>query len=514
MSHPRSGAALICALLTLLVAPAAHAAATLKVTDRFANSTLVEITGDDNSQTFDIAVTAAGGGNELTVTLPAGSWTTNVPGTCSQPTGTQVRCPVGAIAVDARLVGGADTATLTSSAANQIAEATFDMADGDDTLTLRGPMRHIPDVDLGNGSDQFDAAQLVPQPECSSCSAQMRGVSVLAGNGVKHLTGTPDPDAHDAVNFDDRTAGVTVDLQDGTIAGGGTISAFEDVYGTSHDDTLRGNGRANVLSGQSGTDILDGRDGNDTFDTDDEHQYFKAFSDSAPFDGTTIYEPAGADTVTCGAGTDTLTADSADTAVTECESRRAGLSGYLTVDKTAVRVGDTVTATAPTFLPAVGGPGTETFGIYWTACRLAGGRQVCDSAGFQDGPVGHYTVKDGDEAVIATASITGPTGGAWRETLIKVGDSAAPGPAVSAPAPESATSTPSTPASNPPSPAPSSAAKAAGTPSSAKPTNKPMTRAQKLAAALKRCAKAKSKSKRAACRHTARRLYGPKKTKK
>ena len=46
-------------------------------------------------------------------------------------------------------------------------------------------------------------------------------------------------------------------------------------------------------------------------------------------------------------------------------------------------------------------------------------------------------------------------------------------------------------------------------PTGAKPKPKPLTRAQKLARALKACAKDKSKKKRATCRAQARRRYGP-----
>ena len=61
-----------------------------------------------------------------------------------------------------------------------------------------------------------------------------------------------------------------MDLSAGTGTGGDaqgdTIGSIENITGSSHDDTLVGNGGANVINGGAGDDSIDGRSGDDEID--------------------------------------------------------------------------------------------------------------------------------------------------------------------------------------------------------------------------------------------------------
>ena len=71
----------------------------------------------------------------------------------------------------------------------------------------------------------------------------------------------------DTLDYTYSDAGVTVNLATGVVSGGhaegDTIDGFENVRGSSHDDTLVGGGGDNLLEGSDGADILNGGGGND-----------------------------------------------------------------------------------------------------------------------------------------------------------------------------------------------------------------------------------------------------------
>ncbi|MDR7297466.1 Ca2+-binding RTX toxin-like protein [Pelomonas aquatica] len=73
---------------------------------------------------------------------------------------------------------------------------------------------------------------------------------------------------NDTAVYAGSSAGVTVDLAAGTGKGGDaegdTLTLTENVTGSDHDDTLRGDALANVLQGGTGADVLEGRAGADT----------------------------------------------------------------------------------------------------------------------------------------------------------------------------------------------------------------------------------------------------------
>src|SRR4029077_7535991 len=78
------------------------------------------------------------------------------------------------------------------------------------------------------------------------------------------------PVGSDTVSYADAAAAVSVSLapqgfaQNTIGAGSDTLTNFENLTGSAHNDTLTGDGSANILSGLSGNDVLTGGAGNDT----------------------------------------------------------------------------------------------------------------------------------------------------------------------------------------------------------------------------------------------------------
>jgi Ca2+-binding RTX toxin-like protein len=117
-------------------------------------------------------------------------------------------------------------------------------------------------------------------------------------------------DGIDTVSYASASAGVTVSLalqgsaQNTQGAGVDTLSNFENLTGSAHDDTLTGDANANVISGGAGNDTLDGGGGADTLDGG-------SGIDTAVFSGAygayTVTTSGGTTTVAGPDGTDTLT---------------------------------------------------------------------------------------------------------------------------------------------------------------------------------------------------------------
>lgn len=87
--------------------------------------------------------------------------------------------------------------------------------------------------------------------------------SLLGGAGVNTLIGGVGTDTAD---YQAATSGVSVDLTAGTTTGFATdaLSTIENVNGSPHADTLRGDALNNRLDGKAGADTLIGEGGNDT----------------------------------------------------------------------------------------------------------------------------------------------------------------------------------------------------------------------------------------------------------
>jgi Ca2+-binding RTX toxin-like protein len=71
----------------------------------------------------------------------------------------------------------------------------------------------------------------------------------------------------DFANYQGSSAEVFVDLQNNLFfsgdATGDVLIDIENIYGSSHDDTMSGNADRNIIGGEGGADLLDGRGGDD-----------------------------------------------------------------------------------------------------------------------------------------------------------------------------------------------------------------------------------------------------------
>ena len=120
------------------------------------------------------------------------------------------------------------------------------------------------------------------------------GDDVLKGfGGADHLNGGA---GIDTAMYTDSTSGVSVNLETGLghggSAAGDTLVSIENLYGSSHNDFLVGDGAANTFHGLNGIDILSGGDGADTLDGGSGNDTLKG--------------GGGADVLIGGAGIDTL----------------------------------------------------------------------------------------------------------------------------------------------------------------------------------------------------------------
>lgn len=91
----------------------------------------------------------------------------------------------------------------------------------------------------------------------------------------------------DTLDYSGSNAAVTVNIASNTVSGGhatgDTISNFENIRGSDHNDNLTGDGNSNVIEGGDGADIINAAGGDDI-----------------------VYGGDGADTINGGAGADTL----------------------------------------------------------------------------------------------------------------------------------------------------------------------------------------------------------------
>lgn len=88
--------------------------------------------------------------------------------------------------------------------------------------------------------------------------------TLIGGVGADRLVGG---DGFDRAQYSDSAAGVRVDLINASvntgIATGDTFFSIEGLYGSGHDDNLRGNHGNNIIWGNNGRDVIYGRNGDD-----------------------------------------------------------------------------------------------------------------------------------------------------------------------------------------------------------------------------------------------------------
>ena len=128
--------------------------------------------------------------------------------------------------------------------------------DGDDHLNGREGNDHL---DGGEGDDLLEGGAGADRLDGGEGDDLLEG-----GAGSDRLNGGA---GEDGVSYWNSDEAVTVDLKDGTGEGGeaegDTLVDIEDIIGSSYDDTLTGNNRANWLVGGPGADRLDGGEGDD-----------------------------------------------------------------------------------------------------------------------------------------------------------------------------------------------------------------------------------------------------------
>jgi len=119
------------------------------------------------------------------------------------------------------------------------------------------------DIDWVAGSDFSDV--LTGNADANTLRG-MAGDDVLEGGaGADAIDGR---DGIDTASYAGSSAGVTIDLQLNTAAGGDAegdaLLSIENIIGSAYDDTLIGDANANTLDGAAGNDTLTGREGADT----------------------------------------------------------------------------------------------------------------------------------------------------------------------------------------------------------------------------------------------------------
>jgi Ca2+-binding RTX toxin-like protein len=173
------------------------------------------------------------------------------------------------------------------------------------------------------GADTLDGSGSI---DTATYAASASGVTVSLASGVAHggdaegdtfisienLTGSAFGDALegdggnnvlnggagvDTVSYEHAVTGVTVSLalttaQNTIGAGTDTLTGFENLTGSAHDDVLTGNSGANVLTGGGGNDILNGGSGADTLmgSQGNDMFVFKVLAESGPAAPDTIID--------------------------------------------------------------------------------------------------------------------------------------------------------------------------------------------------------------------------------
>ena len=122
----------------------------------------------------------------------------------------------------------------------------INVGDSDDSVTIDASVNStIPSITIigGTGNDTLT-------------NNSNRSVTFIGGPGNDTITGLGN---HDTVDYSSSANGVHVDLSAGTATGDGsdTLANIGNVVGSSHDDTIAGDDRANDLQGGLGTDTMD-----------------------------------------------------------------------------------------------------------------------------------------------------------------------------------------------------------------------------------------------------------------
>ncbi|MES0884378.1 hypothetical protein [Roseibium sp. SCP14] len=129
-------------------------------------------------------------------------------------------------------------------------------------------------IDIENVIGSAQADSLTGDTENNALEGLAGNDTLNGGSGDDILSGGAGADTinggagTDAADYSTSGAGVSVDLLTGTANGGDAagdvLSEIENLFGSDHDDQLKGNAGANLLLGGAGDDQLSGQGGNDT----------------------------------------------------------------------------------------------------------------------------------------------------------------------------------------------------------------------------------------------------------
>ncbi|QQG36423.1 MAG: type I secretion C-terminal target domain-containing protein [Micavibrio aeruginosavorus] len=158
------------------------------------------------------------------------------------------------------LDGGADNDTLTYTTASSA--ITVSLAVSGAQTTGGAGTDVIVNFENLTGSDYND--KLTGSGGANTIVAGLGDDIVEGGAGNDTLQGGG---GTDTLVYTSASAAVNVNLLTGAVTGGAgsdAVSQFENVLGSSYNDTLTGDGGNNILSGAAGSDTLNGDDGNDT----------------------------------------------------------------------------------------------------------------------------------------------------------------------------------------------------------------------------------------------------------
>ncbi|MBN2448010.1 MAG: hypothetical protein JXO22_14865 [Phycisphaerae bacterium] len=207
-------------------------------------------------------------------------------------------------AVNVNLADGTATGEGNDTLINieQVGGSQFDdTITGDDNAnTLKGQAGDDV-IDGGGGNDSIyggDGTDLLSGGEGNDTILGEAGDDVIdAGTGNDSVYGGAGDDVLDGgegtdyVKYYYSEAGVDVNLADGIATGEGTdtLSNFENVVGSQHDDTITGDAQNNTIYGYGGDDTINTADGNDS-----------------------VYAGDGADVIDGGAGDDSLKGEAGD----------------------------------------------------------------------------------------------------------------------------------------------------------------------------------------------------------
>ena len=154
------------------------------------------------------------------------------------------------------LIGGNDVDDISFFGASS-GSLTVDAGGGSDSINLEGSIAGTTTINADSGDDQID---LTGATDGHITVNGGDGSDTLhAGAATETFSGGTDGDSGDTVSYAGSNDGVSVNLQSGIGSGGtaagDTYSDVENIVGSSHADTLTGDGQDNVIHGGSPDDV-------------------------------------------------------------------------------------------------------------------------------------------------------------------------------------------------------------------------------------------------------------------